>query len=150
MGIHRKKLELSLSNFEPDPSGDIWVRLAVGALAGDFAGTSHCVLRRRELDATVGELEALANGQRERVALVGGWGTREDIRIELSPVGSRGHLAVRVLLTEVRSFDVAARLEAHFVTEPAPLQRFADELRNALHAGLVTTLPLYVEGGPTI
>jgi hypothetical protein len=105
------------------------------------------MLPQTQLEATAGELEDLANGRRERVALVGGWGKREDVKIDLSSLGSRGHFAVRVLLIE-RALQRPARFEAHFVTEPAPLLRFAGALRDALRARLQTKLPIYVDGGP--
>ena len=147
MGIHGKSLEFSLSEFESDPSGSVWVTLDVRAVSGDFHGASHCTLPLAQLEATAGELEDLAKGRRARVALVGGWGKREDVRIELSSLGSRGHFAVRVFLTE-RALQRSAHFDAHFVTEPAPLLRFADALRDALRARLQTTLPMYVDGGP--
>jgi len=108
------------------------------------------VLAEHDLSVFLDDAELLATAQRRDANLVGGWGTTEDVRVEMSPANRRGHIAVRVVLVEVPSSERPDRLEAHFETEPAPLLRFVEEIRSAVMARRVTTIALYVLGGPAV
>jgi hypothetical protein len=146
-----QSLVFSLSDYDATPSGTrTYITLDIDAESGDFRGCSACILTERDLEAFLSGLDALARGQRRDVNLVGGLGTNEDVRIELFPSNSRGHIGIRVLLAEVPREERPNRLEAHFATEPAPLLRFVEEMRRALTACLETTIGLYVMGGPPV
>lgn len=100
------------------------------------------------LNGFLEQCHGLSTEQLCDAALVGGWGTTENVRIELFPANSRGYLAIRVLLTEAPTSKRPDRLEAYFETEPASLLRFIGEIRGALATRSLATIALYVAQGP--
>jgi hypothetical protein len=144
-----KSLSFSLSEYEPAPSGGSrYVTLDISAQSGAFRGASACVLAEQDLKTFLDGWEQLATGQRSDAGLVGGWGADEDVRIELFASNRRGHIGIRALIAEVPNSEQRDRLEVQFQTEPAPLLRFVEDIRRALAARVVTTVALYVVGGP--
>ena len=146
-----KSLSFSLSDYDAAPSGTAtYVTVGIEAESGHFHGASACVLRETDLAAFLESCASLARGEPSHVALAGGWGTNEDVRIELFPKNARGHVGIRAVLGEVPNRERRDRLEAHFETEPASLLRFSEEVRRAVLAHIVTTIALYVVGGPAV
>jgi hypothetical protein len=146
------RLSFLLSDFEVDPSAvKTFVRLDVEAQTGSFSGASNCVLREQDLIAFLDGLTHLANAWQNDVELVGGWGKDEYVRIQLRPVGRRGHFQVRVVLSDYsRNLGHADRIEASFETEPASLLRFSDDLRCVLGERREASVKLYVIAGPAV
>ena len=146
-----KSLSFSLSDYDESPDRAAkYVTLDVDAESAPFRGSSSCILAEHDLGAFLDGLELVAAGQQRNAKLVGGWGTREDVRMELFPPDSQGHIRIRVLLAEVPASEWPVSLEANFETEPAPLLRFAQEVRRALGTRLQTTVRLYVSGGSAV
>ena len=147
-----KSLSFSLSDYDDAPDrAATWVTLDVDAESAPFRGSSACFLADHHLRAFLDDLELVANGQRPNAKLMGGpgWGEAEEhVRMELFPSDNQGHIRIRVVLAQVPpTYKWPARLEAHFETEPAPLLRFAQEVRRALGTRLLTTIFLYVLEG---
>ena len=72
----------------------------------------------------------------------------EDVRIQLFLADRRGHLGVRVMLSEVPNLEQSSRLEVFFETESAPLLRFTKELRRVLAERRATSVRMHVLDGP--
>lgn len=126
-------LELTLTEFDPDPSGsELYVSLDVEAKAGAFSGASFCIVARRDFAHFLDRLETLATTGVGEALLVGGWVSTEDVRFRAFSVGSRGLLGLQVVLGEVPEHEHRSQFEAFFESEPQPILRLVSSLRAAL------------------
>jgi|SRR5687768_5232584 hypothetical protein len=133
-------LTLTLTEFETNtPDEQVYVSLDVAVEAAPFAGATHCTVLERNMIGFLDELGRLGRTSKGQADLTGGWGEVEYVRMSVCPHGSRGNLALRVML---RDPDNNFHVEGSLVVEPQMVIDFALRLRAAVLSRKLTKIEL--------
>ena len=125
------KSELALWFDSSGGEGDLYVE----AVHGGFRGQSFLWIRSGELRSFAEALNAVIEGGQEEARLEAGPSNPygDTVSLRTFPLGPRGHLAIDVALTDPELHNERPhgrnRLTLRLITQPAPLGRFAQQLR---------------------
>ena len=123
-------LVLRLIDREGPPDAPIdCLEFTASAYTEFFQGQTVFSVYRRDIDAFLGELDAMVAELKGQASIRCGWGTKVCFGIDAYFIGQLGRIAIDLELARSGQADRMLRMQVDFETEPELLSRFASALR---------------------